>query len=53
LSSTQPTLFVQFAAVVREGTVVLVALDARGQLWWRTLHGEAWVPVAPDRKDAR
>jgi hypothetical protein len=45
-SPIHPARFVQFAAVTkRDSTIVLVVLDAAGQLWWRTLHGEAWVPV--------
>ena len=49
--STRKPRFCQFDALVSEDgrTVLLFALDTSGQLWWRSLHGEAWVPMRMDR----
>lgn len=48
--------FCSIHVVVEPGTqplVLLFALDTSGQVWWRSLHGEAWVPMRMDRSTDR
>lgn len=47
----KPPRFCTLQPVLAEDnrTIILFALDTAGQVWWRTVHGEAWVPMRMDK----